>query len=87
VSKLLYKPLGMLFGVLGGIVASAVFKQAWRRLAGEDDAPDALQSEYGWREFLVAAALQGAIFAVVKGALDRGGAKAFHRLTGVWPGD
>ena len=86
-AKLLYKPLGILFGVLGGILAGAVFKQAWRRIAGEEDAPDALQSEYGWREFLTAAALQGAIFAVVKGALDRGGAKAFQKLTGIWPGD
>ena len=37
--------------------------------------------------FLPAAALQGAIFALVKAAVDRGGAEGFRKLTGVWPGD
>jgi hypothetical protein len=36
---------------------------------------------------LIAAAIQGAIFAVVKAAIDRGGARAFQRWTGEWPGD
>jgi hypothetical protein len=34
-----------------------------------------------------AAALQGATFALVKAAVDRGGAEGFRKLTGVWPGD
>jgi hypothetical protein len=33
------------------------------------------------------AALQGAIYAVVKAAIDRSGARAFERWTGEWPGD
>jgi hypothetical protein len=85
--KLLYKPLGIGFGVLGGLVGGAIFKQIWKRLAGEEDAPAALESEYGWKEILPAAALQGAIFGVVKAATDRAGAKAFERATGEWPGD
>jgi hypothetical protein len=40
-----------------------------------------------WGEGLPAAAVQGAIFAVVKASLDRGGARGFEKLTGVWPGD
>ncbi|WP_308346690.1 DUF4235 domain-containing protein [Streptomyces sp. ISL-66] len=36
--------------------------------------------------FLLAAALQGAIFAVVKAAVDRAGAATTRRLTGTWPG-
>jgi hypothetical protein len=36
---------------------------------------------------LPAAALQGAVFALVKAAIQRGGARGFERLTGVWPGD
>lgn len=85
--KLLYKPLGIGFGVLGGLVGGAIFKQIWKRVAGEEDAPAALESEYGWKEILPAAALQGAIFGVVKAATDRAGAKAFERATGEWPGD
>jgi hypothetical protein len=31
--------------------------------------------------------LQGAIFTLVKTVIDRGGAKGFQKVTGVWPGD
>jgi hypothetical protein len=36
---------------------------------------------------LTAAALQGAIFAVVQAAVDRGTAAGTRKLTGTWPGD
>jgi chorismate-pyruvate lyase len=39
------------------------------------------------REVLLAAALQGAIFAATKAAIDRLGAQGFTKLTGSWPGD
>ena len=64
------------------MIAGAVFKQIWRRVADEDEAPDALQSEYGLGQVVLAAAIQGAIFAAVKALVDRGGAKGFQRLTG-----
>ena len=38
-------------------------------------------------DFVVAAVLQGAIFALVKAAVDRGAAEGTRRLTGIWPGD
>jgi len=85
--KLVYKLVGMLVSVLGGIVAGALFKKLWKIAAGEDDAPTATDARRGWREVLVAAALQGAIFAVVKAALDRGTAEGISKLTGVWPGE
>lgn len=87
VSKLLYKPFSMASSVAGGIAAGIVFKQVWRRLSGEDEAPQATSRDYGWGEVLAAAALQGAIFAVVKAAIDRGGAAGVRRLTGNWPPD
>ena len=83
--KMLYKPLSLAAGVAGGILAGIVFKQVWKVVAGEDDAPEATSEEYGWGEILVAAALQGAIFAVVKAAVDRGGAVGVRKLTGEWP--
>ena len=45
-----------------------VFKQVWKLVAKEDDAPTALQSEYSMREVVLAAAIQGAIFAATKAA-------------------
>ena len=47
----------------------------------------ALQSEYKMREVVLAAAIQGAIFAATKAAIDRAGARGFTKLTGTWPGD
>jgi hypothetical protein len=86
-AKALYAPFGILSGVLGGLIASTIFKQIWKRVSDEPDPPKARQSEYGWKELLPAAALQGAIFTVVKTAVDRGGAKGFQKVTGAWPGD
>lgn len=85
--KLLYKPVGMLVSVLGGLLAGAIFKKVWKLTAGEDQAPTPTDEGRGWREVLLAAALQGAIFAVVKAAVDRGAAVGTRKLTGVWPGD
>jgi hypothetical protein len=39
------------------------------------------------REVVLAAAIQGAIFAATKAAIDRAGARVFTRVTGSWPGD
>jgi hypothetical protein len=87
-AKIVYRPFGLASSMAGGLIASAVFKQIYRRVPGTpDDAPGPLESEYGFREVLVAAAIQGAIFGVVKAAIDRSAARAFQRWTGEWPGD
>lgn len=86
-NKMLYKPLSLAFSVAGGVVAGAIFKRVWKLVADEDEAPKATSRDYGWGSVLAAAALQGAIFAVVKAAIDRGGAEGVRRLTGDWPDD
>jgi chorismate-pyruvate lyase len=86
-AKLAYRPIGLLGGILAGVVSGTIFKQVWKRVADADDAPDALQSEYSIREVVLAAAIQGAIFAATKAAIDRLGAQGFTKLTGSWPGD
>ncbi|MFJ9948327.1 DUF4235 domain-containing protein [Kitasatospora sp. NPDC091207] len=83
--KILYKPLGLLFGSLGGLIAGAVFKRLWALLGHEDDAPQATDQGRTWKAVLTAAALQGAVFALVKAAVDRSGAVGTRRLTGSWP--
>jgi hypothetical protein len=86
VAKLLYKPFGLVFSVLGGIVAGAVFKRLWRAVAHEEDSPSATDRQKSWREVVLAAAAQGAVFGGVKAAIDRAGATGFARVTGIWPG-
>ena len=60
----------------------------WRRATPGDrsDPPKALESEYDLKEILIAATVQGAIYSLVKTLIDRGGARAFQRWTGEWPG-
>jgi Protein of unknown function (DUF4235) len=85
--KILYKPISIAVSVLGGVLAGAIFKRVWRAAAGEDEAPKATDAQRSWREVLLAATLQGAIFAVVKAAVDRAAAEGTRKLTGVWPGE
>lgn len=81
----LYKPLSLVVSVLGGIVAGSIFKQVWKVLSHDEEPPRARSDEYTWREILPAAAVQGAVFGLVKATLDRASARGFQKLTGVWP--
>ncbi|MFI7498364.1 DUF4235 domain-containing protein [Streptomyces sp. NPDC049687] len=82
---LVYQPVGFVLGWASGALAGLAFRKAWQAIRHEDDAPDALDRDRGWTEVLLAAALQGAIFAAARSAADRTGAKAIERSTGVWP--
>jgi hypothetical protein len=86
-NKLAFKAVSILVSVLGGMLAGRIFKQLWKLAAREDEVPRATDVRRGNREVLVAAALQGAIFALVQAALDRGLAEATRKLTGSWPGE
>jgi hypothetical protein len=85
--KVVYKLVGMLTGLVAGALAGAIFKGVWKVAAHEDQAPKATDARRGWREVLVAAALQGAIFAMIRALTDRGTAEGTRKLTGVWPGE
>jgi hypothetical protein len=80
--KILYRPLSLLISVLGGILAGAVFKKVWAAVSGEEEAPEATSPEHSTQEVLVAAVIHGAVFAGVKAAVDRAGAKGFKKITG-----
>jgi hypothetical protein len=86
-AKLAYRPIGLIGGILAGTLSGTLFKLIWKQVADADDAPDALQSEYSMKEVVLAAAIQGAIFATTKAVIDRAGAQGFTKLTGKWPGD
>ncbi|MFF4212172.1 DUF4235 domain-containing protein [Streptomyces sp. NPDC001796] len=83
---LVYRPVGFALGWASGALAGYAFRATWKAIRHEDDAPDALDRDRGWGEVLLAAALQGALFAVARSLADRTGAKAIERSTGVWPG-
>lgn len=85
-AKLLYKPVGLLVGVIAGFAAAQLFQRVWTLISDEPPAnPE--DPEAGWREIVVATALQSVVFATVRALIQRGGAKGFERVTGIWPGD
>jgi predicted metal-dependent enzyme (double-stranded beta helix superfamily) len=83
--KFAYKPVGLLLGAGAGLVSGLIFKQVWKVAGHDDDAPNATDENRTWTEILLAAAIQGAIFAVVKAAVDRAGAAGVRKATGQWP--
>ena len=85
--KLLYRSVNLIASMLGGLLAGLIFKGAWKIIGRGDEAPKPTDEQQGWGEILLAATLQGTIFAVVKAAFDRGAAEAIRKLTGISPGD
>ena len=85
IGRAAYKPVGVLMGLAAGTIAGAIFRQVWTMTAGDGEAPSATDEDRKWGEILAAAALQGAIFAVFRAAVDRGGAVGVRRITGRWP--
>jgi hypothetical protein len=79
-AKIAYKPIGLLFGLVGGLIAGKVFGMVWKKVSNEDETPQPLSDDYSTREVLLAATLQGAIFALIKTAVDRYGMKGVRRF-------
>jgi uncharacterized membrane protein len=86
-AKIAYRPIGLIGSLVASSIAATLFQLVWKKLARAEDAPTAMQSEYRLREIILASALRGAIVAVVKALVSRGGARGFTKLTGSWPGD
>jgi Protein of unknown function (DUF4235) len=83
---LIYKPIGIILGILGGIAGRQAFNQVWQRIDAEEP-PEPTTRDTSLRRVILAVGLQGAIFAVVKMFIQRGGARAWQHLLGVWPGE
>ena len=84
--KIVFTPVSLLSGLLAGMVASKLFEFIWGRFADEE-APEPDQRDISWPALIVAMTLEGAIFRLVRGLVDRGSRVAFARATGSWPGE
>jgi uncharacterized protein DUF4235 len=80
--KLIYRLASLGLSVVSGMLAGVMFKQLWKLIAREDEAPEATDPERSWREVLPAAALQGAVFATVKAAVERSAVQGGRKLAG-----
>ena len=85
--SLLYRLISLGLSVVSGMLAGALFKGMWKLIAREEDAPDATDMQRSWKEVLPAAALQGAVFATVKAAVERGAVQGGRKVAGPKPGN
>jgi hypothetical protein len=84
--KLIYKPIGIVLGILAGLLGRRIFTFAWSRIDDEDP-PKPTTEVAPWSKVLAAAALQGMIYRVTRVVVDREAARGWAYLTGVWPGE
>ena len=82
---LVFRPVGILTGILAGIVGKKLFQLIWGVIDNED-APEAKYREIAIGKLVVALLIEGAIFGVLRGLADHGARHGFARLTGEWPG-
>jgi hypothetical protein len=82
----IYKPFGIILGILAGLVGKRIFNFAWTKIDDEDP-PKGTTEQAPWVKIIGAAALQGVIFKITRVVVDRFGARGFAYLTGVWPGE
>jgi Protein of unknown function (DUF4235) len=83
--KLIYKPFGILFGILAGLLSKNIFEWIWSKFDDEKP-PKPTTRDTPTSKVLAAAAVQGVTFKVTRAAVDRAGARGYEHLTGVWPG-
>ena len=84
--KLLYKPIGIILGIIAGLLGRKAFDFVWTKIDDEEP-PEPTTEETSWRRVLAAAAVQGVIFRTTRVAVDRYGAIAWRYVTGTWPGE
>lgn len=83
---LIYKPIGLILGLLAGVLGKKLFDFLWTKIDDEEP-PKATTRDVSWPRLLVTAAVQGVILRTVRFAVDRYGAIGWHYLTGHWPGE
>jgi hypothetical protein len=84
--KLIYKPFGIIAGILAGFLSKKLFEWVWSKIDDEEP-PKPTTEETNWPKVLAAAMVEGVTFKVTRAAVDRAGATGFAHLTGVWPGE
>ena len=84
--KILYKPFGIIAGLIGARIATSIFKALWAKI-DEEEPPKPTTEDASFPKVVGAAMLEAATMAGVGAAVDRAGARAFHHLTGIWPGE
>lgn len=80
--ELTYRLLSLGTGILGGALAGGIISRIWGVFSDRGELPEPTALNVHLREVLVAGAVQGVVFGVVKAALGRVTARTYRRITG-----
>jgi hypothetical protein len=84
--KILYRPFGIIAGIIGARLARKVFTAVWGTI--DHEAPPRPSTEHTTLPKVIAAAVvEAATSAATRAAVDRASLKWFHFLTGIWAGE
>jgi hypothetical protein len=86
VSSVIFRPLSIVAGLLAGLAGKKLFRGLWR-VVDEEPPPKPDERPVAIGLLVLALAMEGAVFRLVKGLADHGSRHAFSRLTGSWPGE
>jgi hypothetical protein len=84
--SLAFRPVSVLLGFIAAMLAKQVFERLWA-LVDEEPPPAPDQRTAPSSKLIPALILQGAVFFLVRGLVDRGSRSVFARTTGEWPGE
>ena len=84
--KVLFIPFSLAAGVIAGFASKKLFDVLWG-VVDDEEPPEPEHRDVSWAKLAFAAALQGAIFRMVRALTDRASRLAFYRFTGEWPGE
>jgi hypothetical protein len=84
--KLMFLPVSIGSGLLAGVIGKKLFQGIWG-VIDDEEAPKAEHRYISFPKLIAALAIEGALFALIRGLVDHGSRQAFTRVTGSWPGE
>ena len=84
--KFVLIPISIVAGLVAGKVSARIVERIWA-VFSPDAPPDSKDQDIVFAKLVVAAAIQGAIFRILKTASDQYTRRALYRTTGKWPGE
>jgi hypothetical protein len=84
--SLVFKPVGILTGVLAGLLGKKLFELVWGLLEDQPP-PEPKHRRLALGKLAAALVLEGAIFRLLRGFAEHGARHGFSSLTGQWPGE
>jgi hypothetical protein len=85
-SKLIFRPISIVAGLLAGLVGKKLFQGVWR-VVDKEEPPKPEERPVPIGLLALALTMEGALFRLLKGLAEHGSRHVFSQLTGSWPGE